>query len=68
MLGIALLLVGLIWQFAPGVTKAFTWFGRLPGDIRMQNGSSEVFIPLTSMILVSIVGSVLLNLFARFFK
>ena len=58
-----LLLIGLLLQFAPGI---LTWFGRLPGDIRVQNGNSFFFFPLTSMIVISIVLSVgfyLLSLF-----
>jgi hypothetical protein len=31
-----------------------SWFGRLPGDIRIERGNTTVFIPLTSMLLLSI--------------
>lgn len=60
--GIALLAIGAVLQFAPGL---LSWFGRLPGDIRIESERGTVFIPLTSMILISIVISVLLNLFRR---
>lgn len=46
-------------------TGALSWFGRLPGDIRIENGSTRVYIPITSMILTSIVLSVLLALIRR---
>jgi hypothetical protein len=42
-----------------------SWFGRLPGDIRIERGNTQIFIPLTSMLLVSIVLSVLLALVRR---
>lgn len=42
-----------------------SWFGRLPGDIRHEGESSRVFIPITSMLIVSLVLTVLLNLFVR---
>ena len=60
-LGLALVLLGLVWQFAPGL---LSWFGRLPGDIRITRGDSRVYIPITSMIVVSIVFSIV-NLFFR---
>ncbi len=41
------------------------WFGRLPGDIRHEGENSRVFIPITSMVIISIVLTVLVNLFAR---
>jgi len=54
--------VGLVIQFAPGLLH---WFGRLPGDIRIENEHSKVFIPITSMILISVVLTIILNLLRR---
>jgi hypothetical protein len=48
-------------------TGALAWFGRLPGDIRIESENSRVFIPITSMILISIVVSLLLSLLRRWF-
>ena len=61
-LGLALLALGAILQFAPWL---ISWFGRLPGDIRIETGRSRIFIPVTSMIIVSIVLSLLINWFRR---
>ena len=61
-IGAALLLFGAALHFAPWL---FSWFGRLPGDIRLETARSKVFIPLTSMLLVSLVVTLLLNLFRR---
>lgn len=61
--GAALLAAGLIWQFFPG---AFSWFGRLPGDIRIEGENTRFYFPLTSMILISVVLSLALNLWRRF--
>jgi hypothetical protein len=44
----------------------FSWFGRLPGDIRYQSESTRVFVPLTSMLLLSLLVTLLLNLVRRF--
>lgn len=57
--GIFLITIGLILYFAPGILN---WFGRLPGDIRIEKEHSKVFIPITSMILVSVILTVVINL------
>ena len=44
---------------------AFGWFGRLPGDIRIVGERVQVYIPITSMILLSVVATGLLSLFRR---
>lgn len=41
------------------------WFGRLPGDFAMQRGGWTIYVPITTMILVSIVLTVILNLVFR---
>ena len=43
-----------------------SWFGQLPGDLRIERGNTRVFIPLTSMLLVSIGVSLLLSFLRRF--
>ncbi len=43
-----------------------SWFGRLPGDIRIENESTRVYVPLTSMLLVSLALTLVVNLFRRF--
>ena len=45
----------------------FSWFGRLPGDIRIETESTRVLIPITSMLIVSVAASVLLSLLRRLF-
>lgn len=60
--GCLLVAVGVLLHFVPG---AFSWFGRLPGDIRIEGERSKVFIPITSMLIVSLLLSLLLALFRR---
>ncbi len=61
-IGVAMILLGLvIWS------GALNWFGRLPGDIRYESGSTRVYLPLASMLLVSVVLSVLAALIRRWF-
>lgn len=61
-IGAALLALGLLLNYAPWLIN---WFGKLPGDIRIQNKNSFVFIPITSMIVVSVLITLLANLFFR---
>jgi Protein of unknown function (DUF2905) len=58
-LGAILVALGLVWLAFP---KALTWFGRLPGDIHIQRENTRVFIPFTSMIIVSLLLTVISNL------
>ncbi len=62
MLGALLLVVGALLHFAPWTLN---WFGKLPGDIRIETGSGKVFIPVTSMLIISVVLTVVVNLFRR---
>jgi hypothetical protein len=43
------------------------WFGRLPGDIRLEGANSRVYIPITSMLIVSVVVTVVVNVIRRLF-
>ena len=60
--GLVLVAVGAALHYAPWLLN---WFGRLPGDINIQGSRTRVFIPISSMFVVSIVITVLLNLLRR---
>ena len=61
-LGVAVVLVGLlIW------TGALSWFGRLPGDVRIEREHVRAYVPIVSMLLLSLALSVVLYLVRRFF-
>lgn len=61
-IGIALVVLSVVLKYAPGLLG---WFGRLPGDISITRGNSRVFIPLTSMIIVSLLLTIIVNWFFR---
>ena len=61
-IGVAVVVVGLLIM-----TGALGWFGRLPGDIRIERESVRVYIPITSMLVASLVLSALIALLRRFF-
>ncbi|MDR7483929.1 MAG: DUF2905 domain-containing protein [Armatimonadota bacterium] len=56
--GVVLIILGLVLEFAGRLP-------RLPGDIVIQRPSVTVFIPIGTMILVSLVLTILLNLLFR---
>jgi uncharacterized membrane protein len=60
--GMLIALVGAILLWAPGLLG---WFGHLPGDIRIERDNGSFYFPITSMLVVSIVLSILVNLFFR---
>ena len=60
--GAMLFVIGALWHFAPWTLN---WFGKLPGDIRIETANGRIFIPITSMIIVSVVLTFLINLFKR---
>jgi Protein of unknown function (DUF2905) len=67
-LGVFLMLAGLALLAAGGLfwLGALSWFGRLPGDIRVERDGFRFYVPLTSMILISIVLTLVLSLVRRF--
>jgi hypothetical protein len=43
------------------------WFGHLPGDVRIERENVRVYVPLVSMLLLSILFSVLSYVIRRIF-
>jgi hypothetical protein len=64
-IGASLLVLGALVRFAPGL---FGWFGNLPGDVRIENENSRLFIPITSMIVVSVALTIIVNVLAALFR
>ena len=61
LIGIVVLLAGVLVKWG-----LLGWFGNLPGDIAFKRDGFRFYFPLTSMILISAVLSVLLVLIRRF--
>jgi hypothetical protein len=49
-------------------TGGLSWLGNLPGDIRIDSGHTRIFIPITSMVLVSVALNLLLWFFLAIFR
>ena len=61
--GLLLLVAGLLaW------TGALSWLGNLPGDIRIRSGNSRIYIPITSMLIVSVALNAILWLLLSLFR
>jgi NAD/NADP transhydrogenase beta subunit len=61
-LGVGLILLGLLFW-----SGSMSWFGKLPGDIRIERETVRIYVPIVSMLLVSVVVSLVLYLVRRFF-
>jgi hypothetical protein len=67
--GLALIVFGVCAVFAGLLFYSgwLSWFGRLPGDIRYESDNVQVYVPIVSMLIVSVVLSLLFYVFRRFF-
>ena len=62
--GTILIIAGIILYFSPEI---FSWFGKLPGDIKIEKENSKIYIPVTTMVVISIILTIIINIF-RFLK
>jgi uncharacterized membrane protein len=62
--GILLIVAGVIIYFAGNKME---WIGHLPGDIRIIKENVKIFIPITTMVLASVVLSLLIYLIRKLF-
>ncbi|HXM34167.1 MAG TPA: DUF2905 domain-containing protein [Pyrinomonadaceae bacterium] len=60
--GVCLIVVGLLIY-----SGGLSWFGRLPGDIRYESERVHIYVPIVSMLLVSLALSLTIYLIRRFF-
>jgi hypothetical protein len=61
-LGLILIVVGLV-----AMRGWLGWFGHLPGDVRIERENMRVYVPIVSMLLISIMFSVLSYVIRRLF-
>lgn len=61
-IGVVLVIAGLVFNYAPWLIN---WFGKLPGDIHIKDERRAIFIPITSMIIVSLILTLVINLIFR---
>ncbi|PWT77480.1 MAG: DUF2905 domain-containing protein [Bacteroidetes bacterium] len=62
-IGVAVVLIGILVYFFHDKLR---WLGRLPGDIRIVRPGFSFFFPITTMIIISIVFSIIFQIIKRF--
>jgi len=61
--GVVIVVIGiLVWA------GGLSWFGRLPGDIRIERGNVRIYVPVISMLLISVAASVVLTVVRYLFR
>ncbi len=60
--GIFIVVAGILIYF---FHDYFRWFGKLPGDIRIEKENYRFYFPLATMIIVSIIVTIIINIFKR---
>ncbi len=60
-LGVILVVIGLV-----AMRGWLGWFGNLPGDVRVQRENAQLYVPIVSMLLISILFSVVSYVIRRF--
>ena len=59
-IGLLFIVLGLLLHYVPWTLN---WFGKLPGDVHVKLEHGNIYIPVTSMIIISILVTVILNFF-----
>ncbi|WP_295770733.1 DUF2905 domain-containing protein [uncultured Mucilaginibacter sp.] len=54
-----LLLAGIMWYF---LGDKFRWIGHLPGDINIKRDSFQLYIPVTTLVLVNLLLFILMRI------
>ena len=57
--GLLLVLLGGVLLLFP---RLFGWFGHLPGDLRIERDGVYIFIPFASMLVLSVLFTLFVNL------
>jgi len=63
-IGVILIVAGLIIWFAG---NKLHWIGNLPGDIRIEKENVKFYFPVTTMIVLSILFSLIIWIFRKLF-
>jgi len=66
-LGRVLLIIGVVLVVVGGLAMLGVRlpFGRLPGDIAIEGDRAGIYVPIVTMLIVSVILTILVNLFLR---
>jgi len=62
--GIIIVIVGVLIYF---FHDKLNWFGKLPGDIHIERDNFRFYFSVVTMIIISVVLTILINIFKKFF-
>lgn len=62
-IGFAVVVIGILIYF---LHDKFHWIGRLPGDIRIEKDDFRFYFPIVTMIVISLVITIVINLIKKF--
>ncbi len=57
-IGTIIILIGILIYF---FHNKFSWIGKLPGDIRIEKENLKFYFPLTTMVILSITITLIVN-------
>ena len=60
--GLILMIVGVLLHYMPW---NLNWFGKLPGDIHIKLENGRIYIPVVSMLIISVLLSLIINIVKR---
>lgn len=63
-IGTVIVITGIVVYFFHDYLK---WIGKLPGDIRVERENFRFYFPLATMIVISVLATIVINIFKRFF-
>ena len=62
-IGIAVIVIGVLIYF---LHDKLHWIGRLPGDIRIERENFRFYFPIVTMIVISLILTIVINLIKKF--
>ena len=67
--GLLLIVIGVAALVVGGLAYAgwLSWFGKLPGDIHYESDNVRIYVPIVTMLIISVVLSLLFYFLRRFF-
>ncbi|HSZ87735.1 MAG TPA: DUF2905 domain-containing protein [Puia sp.] len=63
LIGVGIILIGIIIYF---FHDKLHWIGRLPGDIRIEKKNFRFYFPITTMMLLSILITIIVRIIRKF--
>jgi len=64
-LGVLFIVLGVLTYLFGGL---FSWFGKLPGDIRIEGENYFIYAPITSFLLLSLILNIIYHVITEWMK